>query len=142
MSTEENKAVVRRVVEEWNKGNRAVWSEITAPDCVIHSADGRLSSRQEMKQFVEELERAFPDHHLAIEGLIAEGDKVVALYTDSGTMKGSFMGMEATGKRFTVPAIEIYRFAGGKIVEAWEARDMGTMMQQLAVTPPPEQPGG
>lgn len=142
MSTEENKAIVRRMVEEWNKGNRAVWDEIMAPDCVYRLSNGKSATAQEMKQFVQELERAFPDHHLTIEGLIAEGDKVVALYTDSGTMKGSFMGMEATGKRFTVPAIEIYRFAGGKIVEAWEARDMGTMMQQLGVTPPPEQPGG
>ena len=137
MSVEENKAVLRRMIEEWNKGNTAVLDETMAPDCVIHGADGKLTSLEEAKPFYEELRRAFPDQHIVIEDLIAEEDKVVALYTEEGTMQGNFMGMEATGKRFTIPSIEIYRFANGKIAEIWEARDTASMMRQLGITPPP-----
>ena len=61
---------------------------------------------------------------------------MVVRFTESATMQGNFMGMEATGKRFTIPAIEIYRFFNGKIAEIWEARDMGAMMQQLGLAPP------
>ena len=98
-----------------------------------------MTNPQEMKPFLDEVMRAFPDHHIVIGELIAEGDKVAVHFTESGTMKGSLMGMEATGKQFTVPAIEIYRFANGKITEMWVARDTASIMKQLGVAPPPGQ---
>ncbi|MFQ5796646.1 MAG: ester cyclase [Candidatus Bipolaricaulia bacterium] len=141
MSAEENKAIVRRLIEELNKGN-LLW-EVWASDCVIHngSPPPPLVSIQEFRQLVDELTRAFPDYHLVIEDLIAEEDKVVGLYTESGTMKGNFMGMEATGKQYTIPSIEIYRLANGKITEIWMARDIASTLQQLGVVPPPSEGG-
>jgi len=133
MSAEENKAIIRRLIEEANKGNM-LW-ELWASDCVIHQDNPPepLLSKQELKQFMEELGRAFPDFHEGIEALIAEEDKVVGLYTETATMKGNFMGMEATGKQYTIPAVEIYRLANGKITEAWFVRNLTSMFQQLGL---------
>lgn len=134
MSAEENKAIIRHLIEELNKGN-LLW-EVWASDCVIHNDNQPpplLLSKQELKQFIEELLRAFPDFHEGIEALIAEDDKVVGLYTETATMKGNFMGMEATGKQYTIPAVEIYRLANGKITEAWFVRNLALMFQQLGL---------
>lgn len=138
MSVEANKAVVRRFFEEYNAGTvLANWDELVHAGAVLHDQPGGDMSSAENKAFVAELRTAFPDHHVTIDDLIAEGDKVVIRFTESGTMKGDLMGMKATGKRYTLPAIEIYRLADGKIIEMWSVRDMGSLMQQLGVVPPP-----
>jgi predicted ester cyclase len=71
-----------------------------------------------------------------IEDLIAEGDKVVARLTTSGTHQGVFLGLSPTGKRVMVTGIEIFRLAGGKIVEHWNTYDDLGLFQQLGVLPP------
>jgi steroid delta-isomerase-like uncharacterized protein len=80
---------------------------------------------------------AFPDMRVTIEDLVAEGDKVAARWSVTGTHRGELMGIPATGKRVTVTGIEINRFAGGKLVEHWESFDQLSMMQQLGVVPAP-----
>lgn len=133
MSAEENKTIIRNLIEELNKGN-LLW-ELWVSDCVIHQDNPPepVLGEQEVKQFIEELLTAFPDFHEGIEALIAEDDKIVGLYTETATMKGNFMGMEATGKQYTIPAVEIYRLANGKIVEAWFVRNLASMFQQLGL---------
>jgi steroid delta-isomerase-like uncharacterized protein len=138
MSAQENKATVRHIVKEMNKGNGAPFWEILAPNCVIHDQSGRPLTVQEFGQGMEELVRAYPDFQVVIEDLIAKEDKVVIRYTESGTWTESYMGMEATGKGFTNPAIEIWRFADGKVVEMWMARDLLTVLTQTGVIPPME----
>jgi predicted ester cyclase len=78
---------------------------------------------------------AFPDFHLVIEDLIAEGDKVVVRLTESGTMTGSLMGVAPTGKKYTQPAIEIHRLANGKIINLWTVRDILTVGTQTGMFP-------
>lgn len=80
---------------------------------------------------------AFPDLHVTVEDMVAEGDKVVARVTMSGTHKGEFMGIAPTGKQITVGIIEILRIAGGKVVEHWNVVDSLGMMQQLGAVPAP-----
>jgi predicted ester cyclase len=84
---------------------------------------------------------AFPDLHLTIEDLIAEGDKVVDRQTARGTHQGTFMGIPPTGKQITVTAMNISRIVGGKIVEHWVELDTLGMLQQLGVVPMPGQAG-
>jgi steroid delta-isomerase-like uncharacterized protein len=145
MSTEENKAVVRRFWEEWNKGKEAAMAaieEFCAPDYVYHGAgvfgDMDLAS---IKQMTIAFFTAFPDQHYALEDLIAEADKVVHRYTCRATHQGEFMGVPATGKVVTFTGIAISRFAGGKWVEDWESFDALGLMQQLGAIPQMAQGG-
>ena len=138
MSTEENKAILRRNCEEaFNKGNLAVADETIAPNYVYHGPGGmEYKGPEGFKQFVTMFRTAFPDFHLTVEDMVAEGDKVAHRLTTRGTHKGELMGIAATGKQVTTTAITISRFAGGKEVEAWSSLDMLGVMQQLGVAPP------
>ncbi len=71
--------------------------------------------------------------------MIAEGDKVVIRQTWSGTHKGEFMGIPATGRRVSIAVIDIIRVADGRFVEHWGQLDMMGMMQQLGAIPAPGQ---
>ena len=141
MSTEENKAVVRRYVEEFNKGKEAgmaALEELYAPDYVWHSPSPGVFpdlDRAGMKQFGRAGFTAFPDWHYTLEDLIAEGDKVVQRFTFRGTHQGEWMGVPATGKVVTFTGIYISRFAGGKGVEHWWNRDDLGLVQQLGAIP-------
>jgi steroid delta-isomerase-like uncharacterized protein len=138
MSTEENKAVVRRGIEEvWNQKNVAIVDEIAAPDYVSHNPAMTTHGLEQYKQLVMMYFTAFPDIHLTIEDEIAEGDKVVTRVTARGTHQGSFMGIPPTGKQAVVTGIVIDRFANGKTVEAWNNLDDLGLLQQLGVIPTP-----
>ena len=138
MSTEDNKALLRRNIEEvLNKGNLAVADEIQATNYVYHGSGGQeINGPEGFKQFITMFRTALPDFHCTIEDMVAEGDKVAHRLTLRGTHKGDLMGMAATGKQVTISAIVISRFAGGKEVEAWVNLDDLGMMQQLGVAPP------
>jgi steroid delta-isomerase-like uncharacterized protein len=132
---EENKAIVRRLFEETSKGNWAILDELWARDYVYHMP-GKSLTREESEQFMRDVRTAFPDGRVTIEDMIAEGDKVVTRYTSSGTQKGDFMGIPATGKEVTLTSICISRIAEGKIAEEWEEFDALGFMQKLGAIPP------
>jgi predicted ester cyclase len=127
MSTEQNKAVVRRFIESTlNNLDTALVDELFAPDYVNHLMPG---GREGFKQFLPVLRSAFPDlkMHTSIEHLIAEGDYVVARITFHYTNAGK----EATGS-----GLSEYRLANGKIVEDWPPSDSASLLQQVGVTLP------
>jgi steroid delta-isomerase-like uncharacterized protein len=137
MSTEESKALVRRIIEEaWNKGNLAVIDELLSPDYVHHNLPpGMPNDREGYKQMVRMHRTAFPDFHLSIEDMIAEGDKVALRFNWSGTHKGEFMGAAPTGNKVIVTAMCMHRIEGGKEVEQWAEVDSVGLMQQLGAVP-------
>jgi steroid delta-isomerase-like uncharacterized protein len=144
MSTEENKAIVRRNFEEaWNKGNLAVVDELFALDYIGHFAvhPEPVSGIEAYKQFMSGYIVAFPDAHFDIEDIVAEGDKAATRWTVRGTHRGNLAGIPPTGKQVTVTGMWILRIAGGKIAEQWGINDTLGMMQQLGVVPPPGQGG-
>ena len=144
MSTEQNKALSRRFMEEVvNRGNISLVDELVAPDFVEHEElpPGITPGREAIKQLPAIFRSAFPDFKVTIDDLIAEGDKVVVRTTWSGTHKGEFMGLAATGKGVSFGVIDIIRIAGGKFVEHWGQMDNMGMMQQLGVVPAPEAGG-
>ena len=138
MSTEDNKAIYLRVVEEGlNKHNLSVMDELVDPNYVWHMPGGDLKGVDMLKQAATQLAAAFPDHHLKLEDIIAEGDKVVTRWTVTGTHTGAeYMGIAPSGKSFTMSIITIARFEGGKVVEEWESPDLLGQLQQLGVIPP------
>src|SRR5258708_34515332 len=87
MSTEENKALVRRLIEEvWNQGNLAIFDELYAPDFIFHDPGlPQVRTREEDKQWIARILKAFSDFHITIDDLIAEGDQVVVRFTSRGT---------------------------------------------------------
>ena len=141
MSTETNKASVRRFYEEvFNKRNRAAIDEFIDPNQVDHDAPpGTLGGLKGAKQTLTMYLTAFPDLHFTVEDIIAEGDRVVARLAVRGTQQGAFMGIPPTGKQATSTAIDINRFAGGKSVEHWLNMDTLGLLQQLGVIPAPGQ---
>lgn len=141
MSEKQNKAIVRRFVEEvFNRGNMSVADELMAPDFVEHEElpPGIPRDREGVKQMTTMMRSAFPDFKATIEDIIAEGNKVVIRMTWSGTQKGEFMGIAPTGKSVSIGVIDIIRIADGKLVEHWGQMDSMGMMQQLGAIPAPE----
>jgi steroid delta-isomerase-like uncharacterized protein len=144
MSTEQNKELIRRFVEEmFNRGNLSLADEFMAPDFVEHEElpPGIPEGREGVIMLTTMLRSAFPDLKATIDDIIAEGDKVVIRQTWSGTHKGEFMGIPPTGRSVSIGVIDIIRVAGGKFVEHWGQMDSMGLMQQLGAIPAPGQGG-
>lgn len=137
MSTEENKAIANRIpLECINKRNLDLLDELTAAGFVNHALPpGMPPTLAGTKQFLSGILAAFPDFQYALDFAIAEGDKVALRLTASGTMKGDFAGMKASGKRATWTETHIVRLANGKVVEHWANVDQVGMLQQLGFMP-------
>jgi predicted ester cyclase len=151
MSTEDNKAIVRRFFEEvHNKGNVAAVDELLAPNIILHfespsdvpvSAEMQLSL-EGIKQVVSEFRSTFPDLHYTVDLQVAEGDLVVSRVTARGTNTGAYRGltykgMPPTGKQVTWTETQIFRLAAGKIVEQWSNEDDVGRLQQVGALPTP-----
>lgn len=135
MSTETNKAIVRRYFEQiFNERRHDLVEEFLVEGIEFHGA-GVAPGVAAAEGWVAMLAAAFPDQHVTIDDVIAEGDRVVVRTTLNGTHHGEMQGIPATGNRVTQPSITIFRLAKGKIVEGWFAADNLSMMQQLGVIP-------
>jgi predicted ester cyclase len=138
MATAENKKIVHRlIVEGLNTGNMAVIDEIISPNVVEHALPpGLPPTREGFKMFITSFRAAFPDFKYTIEDELADGDKVMHRLMGTGTMKGDFQGMKASGKTATWQEMHIGRFdANGKIVEHWGTVDQVSMLAQLGFGP-------
>jgi steroid delta-isomerase-like uncharacterized protein len=134
VSPEENKAIIRRLVEEvYNKGNLAVVDDLVAPDVFNHPA---VSEHQHgidgFKHVIEWIRDIGPTHY-AIDDIMAEGDKVAVRMTVSGTQTGPIRDIPPTGKSFSVDYVHWFRLADGKVAELWAVRDDLTRLQQLGL---------
>ncbi len=131
---ERQKEVIRIFVEEAiNKGNLSVLEEVLHPGYVYRSPNEELRGLEAIKGFFEMFQAAFPDLMLQIDDLVMENDKSANFFTLTGTHKGDFMGIPATGKQVKVHGVVLSRFEDGKIVEEWEVLDQLAMLQQLGV---------
>ena len=141
MSTETNKAVVHRYVEEgYNAANMAVIDELFATDFLNHDPSApTVRDLEGLKQLILAQHAAFADVRTTIDDLVADGDKVVKRFSVRGTHTGDFNGIPATGKQFTLEGIDILRLMDGKIQEIWIGYDMLGVLQQLGVMPQPEE---
>jgi steroid delta-isomerase-like uncharacterized protein len=139
MSAEENKAVVRREMQELfsRGGDLDAAEEIYASDYVGHEpTTGDIQGIEAVKQFAATYREAFPDLETTIEDQIAEGDKVVTRFRGRGTHQGETEDFgPATGNRFEITGITIERFSESKIVEDWTNFDALGLMQQLGLVP-------
>ena len=136
MSTEQNQGVLQSVIEEgFNKGNYEALDSLFAADYREHQF-GLQQTLAGFKQDIQWLRTAFPDLHLTIEDMVADGDKVWVRMTARGTNLGPLVG-PATGKLMTIAVMDVCRFENGKIVEHWGIPDRFAQMAQLGLLPQP-----
>ncbi len=135
MSTEQNKAIVRRVYEDVINQERAELIEtLYAADVVVHDPFmGEARGVGAFRELLGMFDAAFPHHRVAIDAMVAEGDMVSVLHTHTATHAGTFMDLPATGKSVVVPGIELFRLRDGKIVEFWRKDDDVSLMRQLGM---------
>ncbi len=140
MSTEESKAIARRVNDEvWSKGQLDVIDELIADEFVatVIGAPEQIRGPQGFREFVVMYRKAFPDLRITIDEQIAEGETVVTRWTATGKHEGELMGMAATGKQATTAGINVNRVSGGKLVEGWGLFDQLGLLQQIGAVPVP-----
>ena len=130
-------ATARRLYDLINAGDIEGFGGNLADDFVEHEeTPGLAPTRDGVKAFFGMQLAAFPDLRMDVEDVVANGDKVVARVRFTGTHRGGFMGMPATGKNVDVQLIDVFRFgADGLVHEHWGVLDALAMMQQLGVVP-------
>lgn len=129
MEAESNKDLVQRLVDElWNRGKASAIEAFFARELIDVVA-----------QHHQELVAAFSDLEVVIDDIIAEGDKVAARLTITGTHDlGPFAGKPPTGKRVRYGSFRFYRVAEDKVVETWAMQDRLGLLQQLGVISSPD----
>ena len=134
MSLEDNKALVRNFLEKANR-ERGTPVEMCAPGAAFRIGGTPAMSLQAFQQFQAAYFAAFPDSSIAIEDMLAEGDRVAFRGVVTATHTAQFMGTPASGKPIAVPVIGIARLAEGKIAEWWNSADRLSWMQQIGALP-------
>jgi steroid delta-isomerase-like uncharacterized protein len=136
--SEENKALIRRWIEAWNRGDIDALDELVTDSYDRHDPNApEVRGLEQEKQLMGMYLSAFPDLQFTIEDIVAEGNKVAGRYTIDGTHKGELLGIPSTDRQIRLTAIETYRIAEGKIDEQWVNMDALGMMQQLGAIPEP-----
>lgn len=130
MSTETNKAIVRRYIEQvFNEHRHDLVEEFLVEGIEFHGA-GIAAGLAAVEQWAAMWSAAYPDPYVTIDDVIAEGDRVVVRSTLNGTRQGERQDIPATGNPVTQLSITIFRLAKGKIAEGWFAADNLNMRQQ------------
>jgi steroid delta-isomerase-like uncharacterized protein len=133
--SEQYKTAARNFIEKGlNQKDLAAFERYFSRDLIDHALPPGLPPGLEgRKIFASALLAAFPDLQVAVEDLVAEGERLVTRYSVRGTHKGDLMGIPATGREISITGVAIDRFENGLSVEHWEIIDQLGMMQQLGV---------
>jgi C-1 hydroxylase len=131
MVLEENKTIIRKFIEAVNNGSLDSLDDLIAQDFVYQTH--QIRGLDVVKQVIQEEINGFPDLHIIIEDIIAEGDKVWIRLTETGTHTGKFRGLDPTGKKIAYTAVAIWRIVDGKVVEGWGVYDMLDYCRRLGV---------
>ncbi len=135
MTIEQNKALVRRVIDEvFVHGSFEAVDELLAPDFVTHNAPSTGDGRADMKATIERVSKGLADAHFEIQDQIAEGDRVAVRVTSGARHVGPFMGMPATGRAYAIEEIHIFRIADGMVAEHWHQLDAMALLKQLGLS--------
>jgi len=134
---EKNKAVARSFFEEvLDQGKLDKYAESHAADFVVHGRDRDGTLAEDMAG-AKGWRHAFPDMHVKVNQMVAEGDLVAVYWTGSGTNTQEGMGFPGTGKKITASGMTLFRFKDGKISEEWGVLDLLSALRQAGVLPPP-----
>jgi steroid delta-isomerase-like uncharacterized protein len=130
---DEPREVVRRFLEDvWSRGDLDACDQLINADHVHHFGARDIRGPTGVKALVAGLRQTFPDLHIDVDDLIAEGEKVAVRMTLRGTDRGGFMGQAPTDNSVSYEAVDFFRVVNGKLIERWGVVDALTLRQQLA----------
>lgn len=136
MSIEENKKAQEQFGEAVNSGKLENLRELVSQNVKDHDpAPNQGPGPQGYIDFFSMMRNAFPDMKVDVETMVATEDKIAFAYTLTGTHKGDFMGVSATGKNIKARGMQISRFENGKMVERWGSSDELGILKQIGVNP-------
>lgn len=136
MTTDQNKTIVRRFIDEiFVQGRSGTIDELLADDFVPHTWPSTGHPKDDLKSATSRAHGALTNPRFTIDDMIAEGDQVAVRLTTSATQTGEFMGMPPTGKTYEIEEIHVFRLRDGKIAEHWHQFDQMGMMKQLGAMP-------
>jgi len=128
---ERNKAVVRQFIERvFVAGDAAAVDELATEDFTPHSW-GQQPGRDALKATQQRAGAGLSDVSFTIDEMVAEGDLVAVRVTSSARQTGDFMGLPASGKRYTIPEMHFFRLRDGRVSEHWHEFNVAGLMQQL-----------
>lgn len=139
MVGEANKNLVRRFFEAVNRADYSVLDHVLARNFVRHcqaTPDVTVESAEDYKQFDRASRRTFPDQHVVLEQVVADGEYVACWCRYQGTQEGYLGGFQASNKRTDVEFAAFFRVEDGRLAEAWETWDNLTVLHQLGHYPP------
>jgi steroid delta-isomerase-like uncharacterized protein len=140
---ERNKAVVRRFIHEvFLKGQFESVDQLLTEDFTPHTWGPMPPGRDGLKDAIQRVSAGISDARMTIEDVIAEGDRVAVRLTSSAIHSGELMGMPASGKRYEIGEIHIFRLREGRVAEHWHQADFLGMMRQLGAMPGGEAASG
>ena len=134
MTTTANKALVTRYYDEvLNQRKLAALDDLLDPTFASWLPDGTRLGRDQYRDAVLASHQAFPDLVVEVLDQLAEDDKVATRWRASGTHRGPFAGIPATGRPVRITAMHLHRVVDGKLTEHWEEIDLLRLMRQLGV---------
>jgi len=132
LSTEKNKAVLLAAIAQFNDpSQRTSYFDLYAAHAVLHGYSGVEPGIESIKSFYTAFWSAFPDASVTIDHLMAEGNQVACCFTITGTHRGEYLGIPATGREVSFTGITILRFVDGRCIERWSQADSVGLLQQL-----------
>ena len=135
MSKQANIEAQTKFGDAVNSGNFDKMYDLVSEDCVDHNpAPGQEDGPEGYIKFFTMMRKAFPDMKLAVEKMVADDDSIAFAYTLTGTHKGDFNGVAATGNTVEASGLQISKFENGKMVERWGSSDELGILKQLGVT--------
>lgn len=140
MTTEQNKALARRWVEAFEKGDKAAFDRLCDPNLVDHTAAPGMppTGLAGIRANVDLYQAAFSGMRFTIENVIAEGDHVAINYVATLVQTGPLPGLPPTGKSATMAACNILHIAHGIVTEHWVYFDRLALMEQLGASIVPQ----
>ena len=130
--TTANKAMTRQFFQRISAGDLGAVDELVSDDFVEHErVPGVAPGKPGVRQLFGMFHSAFDQAGVEIDDMIAEGDKVFVLARMTGTQRGEFMGIPATGNSINVSLCDYFRVGNGTLIEHWGVMDAAGMMQQL-----------
>ena len=132
---QENIAVIRKVFQAINQRDLDAIPPLLAPGFVRHDLtdlfDEIKGGEGVVQDFLQVMIKGFPDMQFQEEDIIANDSRLSMRYTIVGTHDGDFFGVPPTGKKVTINAVIINNFEDGKIAEAWQLIDYGSLFLQI-----------
>ncbi len=132
MTLEDNKRVAQQFIDRvFVHGDPAAVDELATEDFTAHTFGSLPPGREPLKAAMARVSEGLAEAEFRVDDVIAEGDRVAVRLTSSATHTGTFMGLPASGRRYSISEIHIFRIRDGQVAEHWHEFDRAALVRQL-----------